>query len=167
MNYTRESLELAQKEHGHANLRDIGALLGVKSTSSEALITKILQAQNDKPAPNPSDSPVDFVGFDGLTAQKRNTEVPYGDDGWLFPALVDEARLEDLQNALLSFSHQWNFEKVEFFLKFQAFRLYKDGRHVDWINLKELINRYNLKLGLNAGLISRRMYTAPDKRAYS
>lgn len=164
--HTRESLELIQKRDGHSALRDIGHIYGAKSTSSDRLIMKILEKQNDIPIPSPVNSPVEFSGFEGLTDRKRNLEKALGMAGDYFPSLVPESKIPDLEEALKSFAHQWNFNRIEFFLKFQAFRLYKDGKHVDWINLNEVVRRYNLKFALQAALMSRRMYTKPDKRAY-
>ena len=166
--YTRESLELIDKEQGfQKGLRPIGESFGLKSTSSGAMITKILVAQNDIPEPNPVNTEVEFKFMDDLTDRKRNAEVPYGDDGAFFPALVPESMVDNLREALKSFSHQWNFNKIEFFSKFQAFRLYKDGKHVDWIGLNEVSRRYQLKIPVAARTAARRLYTAPTKRAYT
>ena len=166
--YTRESLELIDKEQGfQQGLRPIGESFGLKSTSSSSMISKILTAQNDIPEPNLMVTSVEFLFMDDLTDRKRNAEIPYGDDGAFFPALVPDSALEKLSEALQSFSHQWNFSKVEFFSKFQAFRLYKDGRHVDWIGLNEVSRRYQLKIPVAARTAARRLYTAPTKRAYT
>ena len=167
MSYTRASLELVHKEGGFPPLREIGASLGVKSTSAQAIIVKILAAQNDVPVPDPANTRVELVYMDDLLAQKRNTEVPYGDEGDHFPSLVPKNSMESLEQALTSFSHQWNFNKIEFFHKFQAFRLYKDGQHVDWIGLNDMTRRYQLKIPVAARTAARRLYTAPTKRAYS
>lgn len=164
--YTRESLEIVQKQDGFPGLKEIGITFGVKSTSSEGMISKVLEAQNGAPKPDPTDTPVGITGLETLTHQPRNMEVPLSDEGAYFPALVPEGEIESIQKALLSFAHQWNFTKIEFFLKFQAFRLYKAGRHVDWIGLNEVIRRYQLKIPLAAKTSARRLYTAPDPRAY-
>ena len=164
--HTRESLELVKKQDGHAGLKQIGDLYQVKSTGSESLITKILEAQNMQPKPSTSGSPVELLNMDDLLKRARNTEVPWDDPGAYFPALVPEEKMEDVEKALISFAHQWNVTRMEFFNKFQAFRIYIDGKHVDWIGLNEVVRRYELKIPLAARTIARRLYTAPSQRAY-
>ena len=104
--------------------------------------------------------------MDDLLKRARNTEVPWDDPGAFFPALVPEDKIEDIEKALVSFSHQWNITRLEFFNKFQAFRIYIDDKHVDWIGLNEVVRRYELKIPLAARTIARRLYTAPSQRAY-
>lgn len=164
--YTRESLELVMKEEQFPALKEIGKAFGVKSTSSKGMIDKILAAQNGAPVPSPSNTAVELLNLDELFKRKRNMEVPINDTGAYFLPLVAEDRADDIEKALMSFAHQWNFGGIEFFLKFQAFRLYKKGKHVDWIGLNEVIRRYELKIPLAARTIAKRLYTAPDPRAY-
>jgi hypothetical protein len=165
--HTRESLEETFKSDGYPGLKEVGKLFSVQSTGAEGLIKKILVAQNDKPEPTPLDVEVEYCFMETLTEQRRNTEVPYGEDGSYFPAMVPESQVESLRGALDSFCHQWAFGKVEFFAKLQAFRLYQDGVHRDWIGLNELSRRYNLKIPLAARSAAKRLYTAPQKRAYT
>jgi len=164
--HTRESLNLVQQQDGHPGLREIGRIFGVKSVGSDTLITKILQAQNGAPKPSPSNAPVQLMNLDDLTAQRRNTEVPWDDAGAYFPPLVSEDQIDSIKEALTSFAHQWTFNKIEFFLKFQSFRVYKNDEHVDWVDLNQIIRMYQLKIPLAAKTIARRLYTAPIVRAY-
>ena len=39
---------------------------------------------------------------------------------------------------LKSLHDRYGFEKFEYIHKFRAFRCYKDGRHVDWIDVNDL-----------------------------
>lgn len=164
--HTRESLEQTFESDGYNGLKEIGKLYSVKSTGSEGLIKKILTAQNDIPQPTPNNVEVEFVGMVALTDRRRNTEVPYGDEGDFSNGLVPESKVEALTEALNIFCHQWAFNKVEFFAKLQAFRLYNENDHVDWIGLNELSRRYDLSLPLAAKSAAKRLYTAPNKRAY-
>lgn len=163
---TRESLEEIFEADGYPGLKEVGKLYGVKSTGAEGLIKKILIAQNDNPVPSDESVEIEYSLMESLSEQRRNTEVPYGEEGSFFPAMVPDNKLEPLKTALDSFCHQWAFNKVEFFAKLQAFRLYKDGAHVDWIGLNEISRRYDLGIPLAPKSAAKRLYTAPQKRAY-
>jgi|GEM_PF-4258802 len=165
--HTRESLEQTFNDDGYNGLKEIGKLFSVKSTGAEGLIKKILTAQNDIPRPMPNNAEVEFVGMSALTDKRRNTEVPYGDQGDFANGLVPEDKVEILTEAINKFCHQWAFEKVEFFAKLQAFRLYRKGVHLDWIGLNELSRRYDLGIPLAAKSAAKRLYTQPQKRAYT
>ena len=166
MKYTREGLELTHKQDGFPGLREVGKLFNVKSTSAQTMISKILEAQNDVPTPSDSKSAVEFSGMEGLTARARNLEVDLSDEGSFFPPLVTTDKHDALKEAILSFCHRWNFDRIEFFGKFQAFRLYSKGQHVDWIGLNELSRRFDLGIPVAARTASKKLYTAPLKRAY-
>ena len=166
MNYTREGLELTLLEGGFPALREIGKSMSVKSTSSGGMITKILEYQNGAVVSNPVNVGLERVNFEMLTERARNMEVDPSDAGAFFPSLVPENQLDNLDEAIVSFCHQWSFNKIEFFGKFQAFRLYKDNQHVDWIDLNQLTRRYQLQIPIDARTAARRLYTSPIQRAY-
>ena len=85
--YTRDTLEAVKAQDGHPGLKQIGDLFGVKSTGSDSLMTKILEAQNGAPQPSSADAHVDLANMEGLVERKRNMEVPWDEPGsFLIPA---------------------------------------------------------------------------------
>ena len=164
MNHTRESLELLKRAEGHKGLREVGEYFNVKSVSSEQLITKILEAQNG--VPQPTTGAVEIVGLEALTYRKRNLEKLFDEPGAYFPPLVTEDEIPNVEEALVSFCHRFAIDRVEVVPKFQAMKLFKNKKHVDWIGLNEMIKHYKLKIPLAFKTYSKRLYTKPEKRAY-
>lgn len=168
--WTRENLFDVKRKRGFTALRDIGQTMGVKSTSSEGMINKILDAQDRKrEALQPvGDYKFECLNQDMLYHRPVNMEEGIGPDDVSrprHPPLVDQREGEMIIDALKKFGTRWGFT-FEFMLKFQAFRCYKDGQHVDWIQLNELCKMYSLPINPAVMFLAKRMYTAPNVRAW-
>ncbi len=168
--WTLDNLQEVQRKRGFQGLKDIGKTLGVTSSGSKMLIDKILNAQDERRSQqNPSD-PVEFqcANIQDLYRRPVNMEEgvgPEDEERPRFPPLVDETEGAMIVEALEKFGVRWGFT-FEFVLKFQAFRCLKDGAHVDWIQINELCKMYTLPINPSVLVLSKRLYTAPNVRAW-
>lgn len=101
-----------------------------------------------------------------MTSQVRNMEIPLGDRGDYFPRMIPLDKVDVIKEKLASFCHRFGFERMIFVQKLEAIKLYKKGRHVDWIGLNEVIKHYKLKIPFAPKTSSKRLYTSPEQRAY-
>lgn len=164
--WTREKLMEVKRVRGFPGLRDIGVTLGVKSTSTEGIINKILNAQDvRKLEPKSVDVEFSCVGIEMLYHKPINYEEGRFGNIPKFPPLVTEQEGEIIIEALEKFGIRWGFT-FEFVLKLQSFRCIKNEKHVDWIQLNELCKLYSLPISPIQMTLSKRSYTAPDIRAW-
>lgn len=164
--WTREMLLEVKRKRGFPGLRDVGNTFQVKSTSSDGIINKILNAQDARQI-EPKAAKVDFVcvGIEQLYHQPINYEEGRLGSVPRFQPLVTEPEGEMIVEALKKFGIRWGFT-FEFVLKFQAFRCIKNGKHVDWIQLNELCKMYTLPINPTVMVLSKRLYTKPNVRAW-
>ena len=71
---------------------------------------------------------------------------------------------EKVVDSISKLCKDYDFDKVEFVRNFRAFRLYRKGAHLDWIDLNEINYMYGLGFPKFKGEI--RKYQKPMKRAY-
>jgi len=168
--WTLDNLQEVHRKRGFQGIKDIGKTLGVTSSGSKMLIDKILNAQDERREQQNPAEPVGFecVNLHDLYRRPVNMEEGLGPDDEerpRFPPLVDETEGAMIVGALEKFGVRWGF-KFEFVLKFQAFRCLKDGAHVDWIQINELCKMYSLPINPSVLVLSKRLYTAPNVRAW-
>ncbi len=169
--YTRDNLEEVKRKRGFAGLKDIGKTLGVTSSGSVRLIDKILNEQDKRQAERADAQPppeFNCLNIDDLYRRPVDMEQGVDPDTYQrprFQPLVDQREGEMIIEALKKFGVRWGFT-FEFVLKFQAFRCIKNGKHVDWIQINELCKMHSLPINPTVLVLSKRLYTAPAKRAW-
>lgn len=117
----------------HQELIKKGKSLGLKQAANmkkENLIAKIKQIEENKKELEVNTAP-DVEADDYSPSSKA--EVIVSSSGAAFLRKIDF----DFE-WFASLANQYNLDKFEFVEKFRAFRCYRDGQHVDWIDVNDM-----------------------------
>ena len=154
MTWTRQRLLEIKAQHGINGLRQVAKPLGIKDTSMDRMMDKILEHQELRPMPEPQQSPFHTSQMAGVVEfPVSRCKNPDDCDRW-----------DEVGESAEKFAAQWGFA-LQFVPRMNAFRCYKGDKHVDWISINELNRRYGL--GIEPMIGHEREYQPPEKRAYA